>query len=274
MADDRFGGFSALDLSADGSIFVALNDRGSFVKGRFRRAQDGTITAIETGPITLLRSNTNQPLDESRNDSEGMAIAADGTTYVAFEGAARVLRYRNLEGLAANLPTPREFASYPRNASLESLAIDANGALYAIPEEVTHARPIRFLTGQKANPGGRNFPVWRFAGGAWTQPFDLPREGGFLPVSADFGPDSRLYVLERSFHGIAGFASRVRSFKVGAKGLADRRVDLQTPTGLHGNLEGLSVWRDRDGAIRLTMIADDNFLTLLRTEVVEYRLSD
>jgi hypothetical protein len=274
VADPRFGGFSAIDLSADGVQFTALNDKGAFVQGRLLRAADGTITAVEMGPIRLLKSYTNEPIAIGRNDSEGIAVAADGTTYVSFEGVARVLRYRDLNGVAENLPTPPEFRAFPRNASLESLAIDAKGVLYTIPEEVAGSKRMRLLTGQPGNPNGLDFPVWRFADGAWTQPFDLPRDGVFLPVAADFGPDGRLYVLERSFRGIAGFASRVRSFKVGPKALTDARTHLQSPTGLHGNLEGLSVWRDGSGAIRLTMISDDNFIALLRTEIVEYRLAD
>lgn len=274
MADASFGGFSGIDLSADGTTFVALSDRGAFVKGRFRRAADGTITALEVGPLTRLKSNTKEPLAAGRSDSEGIAVAADGTTYVSFEGAARVLRYRDIGGLAENLPTPRAFASFPRNASLEALAIDANGVLYTIPEELPGAKRVRLLTGQPRNADGADFPVWRFAKGAWSQPFDLPREGEFLPVSADFGPDGRLYVLERSFLGVAGFGSRVRSFKVGPKDLTEGRVVLQTQTGQHGNLEGMSVWRDDSGALRLTMISDNNFLALLRTDIVEYRLAD
>ncbi|NEX46131.1 esterase-like activity of phytase family protein [Pseudotabrizicola algicola] len=274
MPDTAFGGFSAIDLSADGSRFIALTDRGSFVEGRLRRGPDGTIVAVESGPVKRLKSNKNAPLAAGRNDSEGIAVAADGTVYVSFEGVARVLRYRDINGVAENLPTPEAFASFPRNAALEALAIDAKGALYTMPEELPGSKRIRLLTGQPGNAGGVDFPIWRYADGKWTQPFDLPREGVFLPVSADFGPDGRLYVLERAFHGITGFASRVRSFKVGAKALSDRRLHLQTPTGQHGNLEGLAVWRDAGGAIRLTMISDDNFLAFMRTEIVEYRLHD
>jgi hypothetical protein len=40
--------------------------------------------------------------------------------------------------------------------------------------------------------------------------------------------------------------------------------------GQHDNLEGLSVWRDTKGTIRLTMIADDNFYFFQTTEIVEY----
>ena len=37
------------------------------------------------------------------------------------------------------------------------------------------------------------------------------------------------------------------------------------------NLEGIAVWADGQG-IRITMISDDNFLFVQRTELVEYRV--
>ena len=49
---------------------------------------------------------------------------------------------------------------------------------------------------------------------------------------------------------------------------------LTTHTLRHDNLEGLSVWRDAEGDIRLTMISDDNFQPIQRTEFVEYRVPE
>jgi hypothetical protein len=42
----------------------------------------------------------------------------------------------------------------------------------------------------------------------------------------------------------------------------------------HGNLEGLAVWQDALGTIRLTMLSDDNFNSFQRSEFVEYRVAD
>lgn len=273
MSDKNFGGLSAIEVEDDGAAFVALSDKGQFIRGTLLRDDEGRIRAVRVVPIQPLKSDTTAPLRKGRNDSEGLAIAPDGTAYVSFEGAARVLRYRQIDGLAENLPTPDAFGAFPRNSALEALAIDRQGALYTLPEELPGSKKPRLLLGQPGNPGGKDFPVWRFAKGKWTQPFDLPRRGSFLPVGADFGPDGRLYVLERQFLGISGFASRVRSFVIAKTGLTAERVEMQSPVGLHDNLEGLSVWRDPTGAIRLTMISDDNFLPLLRTEIVEYRIT-
>ncbi len=257
--DARFGGFSAINVAADGLAFVALSDRGGFLTGRFTRNDKGRISGISASPVALLKGQTEAPLVPSRADSEGLAVAADGTTYVSFEGVARVLRYKRLGGFAENLPDHPDFAQLQKNSALETLAIDGQGTLYTIPER----------SGGERAP----FPVYRFRKGKWDKTLSIPRSGGFLVVDADVGPDGRFYVLERRFLGLAGFGSRLRRFDMG-KTLTGEKVLMEAPGGLYDNLEGLSVWRDSAGQLRATMISDDNFNPLLVTAVVEYRLPD
>ncbi len=90
-------------------------------------------------------------------------------------------------------------------------------------------------------------------------------------MGADFGHDGRLYVLERGFNGL-GFRTRVRSFDISNGIAGDEKVLFNKGIGRHDNLEGISVWRDAAGLIRLTMISDDNFRFLQQTEIVEYAL--
>jgi len=258
MTDDRFGGFSGIELAEDGTSFLALTDRGNWTKGRITRTADGIISAVTARPLRPLRGRFEAPLDPNRNDSEGLAVGPDGTVYVSFESAARVLRYDTIDGPARNLVTPREFGRMQNNSALEALAIDRDGTLYTLPER----------SGELDRP----FPVWRYRDGAWDQPFGLRRDGGYLAAGADIGPDGRFYLLERQFHGILGFSTRVRSFALSETGLSGERTELQSGIGQHDNLEGLSVWQDASGAIRLTMIADDNFNFFQKTEIVEYRI--
>jgi hypothetical protein len=54
--------------------------------------------------------------------------------------------------------------------------------------------------------------------------------------------------------------------------VSEEKMLLRKGIGIHDNLEGLAVWRDELDRIRLTMISDDNFRLVQRTEIVEYVL--
>ena len=256
-ADEAFGGFSGLELTPDGSGFIAVNDRGYVISGTLIR--DGLrIQAVRSDGLALLRGIGGSALGRRESDSEGLALREDGRIYVSFEGLHRVWTYGDPYSAGNALPQHSDFRRFQNNSSLEALAIAADGTVYTMPER----------SGSLSRP----FPVYRYSAGEWTQPFSIPRQGAFLPVGADFGPDGRLYLLERYLQGIFGFRSRVRSFRVEGDLLIDERLVLETSSGEHDNLEGIAVWKDQAGGIRLTMVSDDNFLGFQQTELVEYRL--
>lgn len=207
--DPLFGGLSALEMSEDGRSVTVLSDRGAWTRGQVIRDAEGRILDIRTEPMRLLRGRGEEPLARRRNDSEGLALARDGTAYVSFEGAARVLRYRDLSGPAENLPVHPDFALMQRNSALEALAIDAGGAIYTLPE--------------RSGSATRPFPVYRYQNGVWTQPFAVPRRGSFLIVGADFGPDGRLYVLERRFRGLLALPAACAASPSAPRGLPPKR---------------------------------------------------
>ncbi|UYV36866.1 esterase-like activity of phytase family protein [Rhodobacteraceae bacterium D3-12] len=254
--DPAFGGFSGLEMSADGRRFTAISDHGSRVDGTLER-QSGAITGVLSEPLFPLNTPRDAALPPQHSDAEGLAIRDDGQSFVSFEGAHRVWSYPTAKAKASPLPQHPDFKHLQSNSGLEALAIDARGWLYAVPER----------SGKMTRP----FPVYRHRDGAWDRTLAIPRRGHFLPVGADFGPDGRLYLLERDF-AMIGFRSRVRSFVISGDTLTDEREHIVTCTAHHDNLEGLAVWRDTENRIRLTMISDDNFRAFQRTEFVEYAL--
>lgn len=260
QADPWFGGLSALELSDDGLSATVLSDRTVLMTARLSRDADGKVIAAKTTGHWRLRSSTGQPMKGPIGDSEGLAVAPDGTLYVSFEGVHRVASYRRPDAAAEVLNDPQVFRGLPGNRSLEALAIDTQGRLYTLPEG-----------GRDANG---QIPVYRLEKGHWRVVFTLPPRGRFLPVGADFGPDGRLYVLERAVT-LLGFRSRLRrwSLETDDRPVAEETLLTTTP-GTHDNLEGVSIWRDGKGRLRATMVSDDNFLRLQRTELVDYALPD
>jgi hypothetical protein len=259
MRNDAFGGFSSLYLSDDGGQLLSTSDRGTILSATIRRDGD-QIVAVEDGQLRPLLDRKGKPVKGFNVDAEGLAVARDGTVYISFEGYHRVRSYDSPGGNAVWMPRHPDFKNLQNNSSLEALAIDADGTLYTIPER----------SGQWTRP----FPVYRYQGGKWDRKLSLPRRTKLLVSGADFGPDGKLYLLEREYIWYKGFATRVRRFTLTDKGFTDEETLLETPFGRHDNLEGISVWRDDQGRIRVTMISDDNFKLLQRTELVEYVLEE
>lgn len=258
--DARFGGVSALELSEDGTRLTALTDRGVLIHATIQRDAKGQIAEITAEPLIALGIPATDQIPVSTYDTEGLALAPDGSFFVSTELDTRVLQFDPSGQAPVALPVPREFRAMRPNAGLEALAIDRDGALYTMPE----------ITDRQDGA----YPVFRYSNGRWDRPFLIGGTEGFLPVGADFGPDGRLYLLERQFRGLGGFVTRIRRIVPQGPGIAADEVLIETAPGAFGNLEGLSVWRDAGGSLRLTLVADDNFLVFLATEVVEFTVPD
>lgn len=251
------GGYSGLELSADGATFTTISDRTRVVTGRLLR-DAGRITGIEIKQDLSLLSARGAPMNGPGGDAEGLAIGADSGFYVSFETRARVWRYDAVQAAGTPLPRHPAFRELPNNGALEALAIGPDQTLYVLPE-TTDENGV--------------FPVWRFSDGDWTQIAALPARDFFAVVGADFDERGRLYLLERGFVGV-GFRSRIRRITFDGTMVDGDETLLTTNIRQFDNLEGISIWRDPGGALRATMISDDNFNWYQRTEFVEYRLPD
>jgi hypothetical protein len=257
--DPRFGGLSGIDIAADGLGLAAVSDRGTLVTGRLVRDSRGQIEGVEAVAFHPLRDSAGAPVARAWVDAEGLAIGADGTLYVSFEARHRVWSYDSPGAAARPLPKHPDFDRLQLNSGLEALAIDPAGRLLTLPER----------SGRLDRP----FPVYRYEDGAWTQPFDLPRDGPYLPVGLDVGPDGRLYLLERNFRGLRGFDTRISRFALDGDVPGPREVLVEARAPFQNNFEGIAVWTGPDGAIRVLLLSDDNFAFPLTTEFVEYRLA-
>jgi len=256
-----FGGWSGIEVADGGQTFFAIGDNAQTCDCRFTRDAAGRITGIPRKPIGALTDTDGVALFRKHapglTDSEGLARLPDGSYAVSFEKVPRVLLYPPGGGPPVRLPDMPGITALPPNQMVEALAADAKGRLLAIPE----VRP----------PGDAGFPVWRLEGAAWKELWQIATSDGFHPTGADVGPDGKLYLLERDYW-LNQFRSRIRVFDPEAPD--PQGVTLwQSGYGAFDNLEGISVWRDRAGGTRITMISDDNYKWYQRTEIIELALT-
>lgn len=246
------GGLSGIELDAQGSEAFLLSDRGWLFKADIARDADARPMGVTIRDTLRLRHT-----GETRHpDSEGVAGLADGTFLISTENPTRLLMYRwghRDPDYAPEIPTQRDLED---NRGLEALALEPGGAAVALFE----------------TPDGAGYPVYRFENGAWSRGPSVPATVDFSVVGADFDSAGRLYILERAF-SLLGFRTQVRRVDLRTDPVGTEMV-LQTRLGEFDNLEGIAVSRTPEGETRITLISDDNFLHILRTELVEFHIKD
>lgn len=253
------GGLSGIEVASNGTSIFLISDRGYLWAGELIR-RDGAIAGFESVKARKLVEPFVDERDFPNTDAEGLALDTAGVLYVSFEHMHRVLTYDSWDSPASKPSFTRAWRALSKNGGLEALAVDADGTLLAIPEHI--------------NRGASEALVYRrLPGEDWIQTFTIPVDPQFAPVGADFGPDGKFYLLERAIYPF-GFYSRVRVMTIKRDAVGRIETVLQTKLGRHGNLEGLSVWQDPAGQIRLTMVSDDNYLPFMRGQIVEYILDD
>lgn len=255
-----FGGFSALAVTGAGAGLWALSDRGVLLHADVARDAAGRITGIETRWQGRLRDNHGKPVSGFTEDAEAMALAADGSIVVGFEGYARIARFRPPDLVPEPLSVWDRFRDLWGNEGIESLVICPDGALMAILEPAVSDGTYATLIGG--------------AGAGWRAGPAIPTEGGFAAADATFGPDGRLWLLERRFGYLTGFSTRIRRFDPAGGRFDAAETLLLTAPGALGNMEGISLWSDPSGQPMVTLIADDNFSVLQETLIVDYELRD
>ena len=109
--------------------------------------------------------------------------------------------------------------------------------------------------------------------------FKLRKDEKWNVSDGDFLPDGDLLVLERRYEGLfGGLGIRIRripgaTIRPGA--LIDGPIIFEASLEDEiDNMEGLSVWRDADGRIRLTLVSDDNGSFFQRNLLLEFLLAD
>ena len=252
MENDNFGGFSSLVVAPDGGSFFATSDRGYFFLADIVRG-NGNIVGLSSLMLTPIVDTKGQPLTGLHTDAEGLAFGPNGEIYMSFEGNHRIMVQNRIVDLPEFLPKHPEFRTLINNSGLEALAVDALGVVFAIPER----------SGDYEAP----FPVYRLLDDGWNRDWSLPRRGDYLVTGADIF-NGQLYILERDLVGLRGFSSRIRRFDIG-EGLTGEQTLLTTAAGTYDNLEGISVWQNEAGEVRVLLISDDNFRFFQKNQLVE-----
>lgn len=239
-ADDiRFGGLSGL-VATDGGL-LAMSDSGGLFRFDFPRGPHATVAVSE------LPGGPGSPTLKKNRDSEALVADPAGSGWwVAFEYRNEVWRYdRSLDRATGRMRFGKK--RWPVNLGIEAMLV-GKGDLILIPEQ---AREVVTIVGN----------------GAISRP--LIGVGSKIADAIRL-PDGEILVLMRDV-GLTGFSAALGILVERSDGWhVERRVALQV--GALVNLEGMTVERRANGALRLWIVSDDNFQHPLETVLVAFDL--
>lgn len=262
-----FGGLSGIYVEADGSHFIALTDRGSWLRGRIVY-RDGRPAGIADAEIAPMLGPDGKPLAaRGWYDAESVG-ERDGMLYVGIERVEQIVRfdYRR-DGLLARgqpIKVPPDFKTFTYNKGLECLAAPRQGLL---------AGDLIAITERSLDSAG-NLRGFVLAGDKVTR-FSVKRLQDFEVSDCVLLPPD-LLVLERRYSPVRGVAMRIRriplaSIKEGAVIDGHSMIEADLAHQID-NMEGMAVHRTAGGETILTLVSDDNFSFIQRNLLLQFSI--
>ncbi len=265
--DRDFGGISGLHIFPDGESFLAHSDRGSWIRGKFKRDGD-RIVAIENAEIAPVRGPDGKTLYARRwHDTE--ALTTDGENfYVGIERRNQILRYRfAAEGLAAigiPIQVPNGIRELPFNQGLEALAF--------VPKGMPLAGSLLAISERGLDQQGNILAF--ILGGTTPGSFTIRRADNFEISDAAISPSGHLVILERYFRFYSGIHLRIRAIplsEIKPNALVDGKVLIEAGQSFEiDNMEALAITKNAAGETLLTLMSDDNFNSFQRTILLRF----
>ena len=245
---DRFGGFSALGLSADGKRMVSLTDEGNRLDAEVVYGPDGDFAGLKSTEIFTLTGPGAVPLmDKTMADAESMAAGVDGEIIVSFERIHRLWAYPPNQTGPRPLPVPDEMRGATENRGIEGLTLLNDGSLFAVSEGLgREGANLAWVSNRR----GWSVLIYR-------------NTDGYRPTGAATLPGGDVVLVERYFSPRQGVRIRIRriahqDIKPGAEITGDLLAEMREPFTVD-NFEGIEAIKGPKGETLIFLISDNNF---------------
>lgn len=269
----NFGGLSGFRFLDDaGQKFVAVSDFGYLLTGQMARDEADRPSHWTYGTIARL-PNRDGIFDDEKSTVDAEAIEiVDGHALIAFERFHRIQRYNLNQGLpqpmAARFPHPIPSWEIRANEGFEALLkSNVNSAL---------GGALVVFTEGSINKAGNIFAA--VLSGARQGVFFVQKRDDFKITDAVSLPDGNILLLERRFDMRRGVAMRLRKIlasDIKPNATIDGDVVLDADFAFQiDNMEGMDLWRDKEGRLRLGLISDDNRSFLQRSLYLEFIIDE
>lgn len=271
--DRRFGGWSDLAVSADGSAILAVSDEARWLKARLSYNSAGDLAGLSAAEIAPMRDVNGKAMRGKLGDAEGLTLERandlNGPVVVSFERDVRIWRYDLSNGLAArpvNVAIGNWVQPLANNSQLEALTLIKPDTLLVFAESKVGGEDIRAAF--EAYPGQAR---------ASTRTLSVIPHEPFSVTSAAAAPDGGVFILQRRYSMLGGVGVELRYVAAsdlleGARLQGEVLANLAFQDSNIDNMEGIAVRRGSNGETLLYMMSDNNFSPFQRTLLLMFEL--
>ena len=253
-----YGGFSGIVTQNEGSEALVVTDKSFFFVLALQRDKEDSLTGYSVVRKGQILSSKGERLNGRNTDSESIVVDENNNYYISFESNHRIMMHAEVEGKGVFVPKHPMFRKLSVNKGIEALAIDADNRLIAIPE--------------KPPLGISDIPIFRLQNDKWEIIKHVKINDNFLVTDAEILPEGLLLVLERKFSWTQGFKTRFRLISLDKFDNTEPITVFTSTANQFDNLEGVALWRDKRGEMRILTVSDDNFHPLQQSEIREFFL--
>lgn len=262
-----FGGLSGFRIQEDGSTFIALSDRGVWLRGRIVY-QKGRPAGITDAVIEPVLTTAGRPAFNWDTES----IAQDGKKlYVGVEDIDSIMTYEyNADAplsRARKMAIRKGLIALPRNRGLEALVF--------VPRNLPHGGSLIAFSERGLDNAG-NLKAFLIGEGV-TGTFSVKRSDDYDISDAAILPSGEVLILERRFT-LTGLAStrirRIRLDRIRPGTVVDGPVIFEADMRYQiDNMECIDVHRSASGELIVTLVSDDNYAVIQRTLLLQFTLA-
>ena len=266
--DPRFGGLSGLDISSDGRDFLAVTDRGDWLRADMVYGDDGQLVGLANAAMAPILDDNDQPF-RSKQQADAEAIRVEGIdVLVSFERDHRLWWYRlgddGIYRFHEALDVPETMQTEGENHGFEAVTRMLFGATVGIIEA-------------SEDFSGTEHQAWVNFDDTWSE-FTYRSDKGLRVTDTATLPGGEFLVLERSWDLIAGNTIRIArasmlDIQPGAMVGGEALATMEPPFSVD-NFECVDALKDDQGRTRIFVMSDDNFSRQQRTILMDFVLND
>jgi len=254
----RFGGFSGLHVTSDGSGMLSVSDQGVWLRAT-PTYENGQLSALQGAALGSMRGKDGESLKWEWSDAEAITVDDRHRVYVGLEYFHRILGYQLPDQGSLNAVFAEDALPVSNHKPPHDVIIPSNGGIEALVSLAPNK--LLAITEEAINPDG-TLIGWIIEDDSFETLAYQPHDS-YSPVALAKLPNGDVMALERHYTPIDGVSVRLciiarQQIAPGNVLSCENIAEMAAPINVD-NFEALAIRQNAQNDTLVYLLSDDNF---------------